>query len=487
MKYKITKKLIFYFTTVLLLFSIVIGTFFAFLFRQHTINLHKKTLEEQALNIAEKLSNYLDINRQRFSHRHENVSEIGAYLKFLNDIALTDVWIVDNNGKIITQNCKSACSSYLELPNDAETIVANAFTGKTSFSKSFSELLNTPSITVGTPVIANDQIVTAVILLHAPVKGIDSAVKDGFRILFFSIIIALLLSVIVSIVLSLHFIQPLNKMESTTKKLIEGKYTIKTGVSQKDEIGSLAHNIDILSERLSKASKESTALEKMRQNFISNISHELRTPVTVIRGSLEAICDGIVTEPEQINEYHHQMLSESIYLHRLINDLLELSRLQNTEFHIEMTSVSLCAIAEDVIRSMRHVAEKKKISIILKKEPSQFIVFGDYGRLRQMFMIILDNAIKFSPEEKSVVVTLVSKENCYILSITDFGPGIAPEDLVHIFDRFYKTSSEQNKSGTGLGLSIAKQIAVRHHVDLQIKSKPNQKTIFSFVFPPFKN
>lgn len=131
---------------------------------------------------------------------------------------------------------------------------------------------------------------------------------------------------------SWKFTKPLNKMRLVAEKMSEHDYTERCNIDQKDEIGQLAQTLDGLGERLLEADQASKKLEQLRRDFIANISHELRTPVTVIRGSLEALCDRIVTEPQEVEDYHRQMLAETLFLQRLINDLLDLSRLQNTDF-----------------------------------------------------------------------------------------------------------------------------------------------------------
>lgn len=170
---------------------------------------------------------------------------------------------------------------------------------------------------------------------------------------------------LISTLLSISFTKLLTKMKAVAIKLSNEEYNVKTYVEQNDEIGELAYTIDMLCEKLYISSKESENLEKMRRDFISNISHELRTPVTVIRGSLEALCDGILNEPKKISEYHNQMLSESIRLQRLVNDLLDLSKLQNSDFKLKMTPLNLIDILNSSIRSMKPIANKKGINIIL--------------------------------------------------------------------------------------------------------------------------
>ena len=268
------------------------------------------------------------------------------------------------------------------------------------------------------------------------------------------------------------------KMKNSAILLAGGDYSVKTGVHNKDEFGELASAIDILSDRLDLANRESDNLMKLRRDFVANISHELRTPVTVIRGSLEALRDEVVVDPEQVKNYYGQMLSESIFLQRLVDDLLDLSRLQNTGFKMEMHELSLCDVLNDVVRSARNIALEKHIEIQYEQDSSPCVVAGDYGRIRQMLMIILDNAIKFSSEDSIVSISLKNKE----VSIRDYGVGIPPEDLAYIFERFYKTKSEQNKNGTGLGLSIAKQIAERHNIKVSVNSNQLEGTEFRFQF-----
>lgn len=215
---------------------------------------------------------------------------------------------------------------------------------------------------------------------------------------------------------------------------------------------------------------------KLRRDFVANISHELRTPVTVIRGSLEALRDKVVTDPEQVKDYYRQMLNESIFLQRLVDDLLDLSRLQNTDFKMEMQELSLCDVLDDVVRSARNIASGKRIEILYEQDASPCKTTGDYGRLRQMLMIVIDNAIKFSSEQGRVSISLKDR----VISVRDQGAGISQEDLPYIFERFYKSKSETNKNGTGLGLSIAKQIADRHNIRFSVSSSPAEGTEFRF-------
>jgi len=447
-------------------------------FRANTIELHKTDLEKRAVTMASTLSELMSGDNSGMGMMNGKQGGYGAYLRFLDDIAMTDVWIVDENLDLITGGqMTNQLYEYTDLPADADAVVNEVFQGRTTFSEGFSTILNTPTLTVGTPIKSSGKVIGA-LLLHSQVEGINEAITQGFKTLAISMSIAMVLSILLSILLAVVFTKPLKKMRICATKLAGGFYLTKTGVNQKDEIGELASAIDILSERLDLASRESEQLMKLRRDFIANISHELRTPVTVIRGSLEALCDDVVTDPEQVKLYHRQMLNESLSLQRLVNDLLDLSRLQNTDFKIEMQDLSICDVLNDVIRTARHLSQLKNIKILQEKSTQLCIVSGDYDRLRQMFLIIFDNAIKFSPKNGIITVSMEEKT----VSIVDNGIGIFQEDLPYIFDRFFKVKSDDNKNGTGLGLAIAKQIADRHNIKILVSSSPNNGTKFSFIF-----
>ncbi len=491
MKNKMAIKLALYFSALLILLAAVIGVVFTALFREQTIRDRKRDLEARAVSIAGTLSEFMSGGSTvsggmgagpggngMMGGGNTAFAGWGMYLRFIDDIAMTDVWLVDESLNLITS--RMADYSYADLPPDADRVVREVFDGKTTFSEGFSPLLDVPTLTVGTPVIINGTVVGAV-LLHAAVKGLEDAAAQGTVLLVISMSAALVVALLLSVFLALSITRPLQKMKSAALLLAEGDYSARTGVSQKDEIGALAGAIDVLSDRLRAAREESNGLDKLRRDFTANISHELKTPVTVLRGSLEALSDQVVTEPEQVRAYHRQMLKESIFLERLVNDLLDLSKLQNTDFKMETEAISLKELLGDCARSARQLAriQGKNLDIRLDTGEDPAPVSGDYGRLRQMLMIILDNAVKFSPDSRAVDIVRRGKT----VWVRDCGPGIAAEDLPYIFDRFYKVKSEENKSGTGLGLAIARQIAERHRIDVSVTSRTGEGTEFMFRFP----
>lgn len=478
MKYKITHRLIGYFSAVLLMFSLIVGILFGIQFTWHTARIHEGELKDQAVSMARTISLYQQKQAQGGGRGYS------AYLRLIKDTAIGEVWLVDKDAQTIELDTGHYSLSYSHLPKGTKDLIGQVFQGQVSSNKAFSHILDQSSITVGAPVRDKDGNITAALLLHSPVNGILDAQCQGIAILVVCILAALILSFALSALLARHFITPLKEIGQAVKQVIQGNYSARVQVGQDDEIGALASNINNLFAQLAVTETERKKLDKIQKDFMSNVSHELRTPITVIKGSLEVLEQGLVTDPAQMQDYFRQMLLDTAHLERLVNDLLELSRLQNSNFQIDKTTLNLTDILTDSVRSMQMVADRKRIAIQFDNEAGLVLFRGDYGRLRQMFMIILDNAVKFSPPETAVTVTMAFLDGQCLVTVTDRGSGILPEDIPYIFDRFYKDHSKQNRTGSGLGLPIAKQIADRHSIAITCSSNCRDTTSFSFRLTP---
>lgn len=465
---KMVWKLTACFALVLLLFTIVLGTVFVSMFRMHTISINRTAMEEKAVSVATTIASF-ETGENAGGMGRGGQGGYGAYLRFLNELAMAEVWIVDEKLNLLTLG-HSQFATYAELPENAEQIVHRVFKGEITYGEEFSGLLDTPSLTVGAPILTKDGVMGAV-LLHSPIDGVDKAIRQGLSALAWGIAIALALSGAAAVWLSYRFTNPLSNMRLAALSLADGNYTAQTGVKQKDEIGQLAHTIDLLAGRLALAEQERKDLDQLKQDFVANVSHELRTPVAVLRGSLEVLRDGTIEKPDEIFDYYDQMLSESCHLERLVNDLLDLSRLQDIQFQLDMEEMNLCDVIKDTARALRRSVQEKGLTLSVNWPKEECIIMGDYGRIRQLLLILLDNAVKFSIEQGQIELLLFQENEGYRITVSNQGPKIPPEHLPRLFDRFYKMHSEQNRSGTGLGLVIAKQIADRHQADIIVESQ----------------
>lgn len=488
---KMTQKLFRYFAALLAFFAITSFIGFSGVFRYFTYRNLEDGLKERAGVIASQLEQFLDTQGSRGQGR-------GAYLRFINDIAMADAYIIDTRGNPFTfgnhtgtaDDLKNtpenpaaydSLSDYAKTPEKDITAFAERIFSSENYEHAYKKEKNGMRIFyAGMPVRKNGEVTAAVIIRDA--AGISQeSLFLAVWILGICLILALLASGFVSAFLSRRFIKPIHQIARTTKELARGNYAVSTNVHDKTELGELAMETDQLAEKLKAAREESSRLEQMQKNYISNISHELRTPVTVIRSSLEAVCDGIVTG-EKALAYQRQILAECVSLQRLINDMLELSRLQNLDFPIQKERIDLFMVLDDAVRAVRVLAKEKSICIHYEKESGSYDTDGDYGRLRQMFAAALDNSIKYSPKESNIYVTAARLNGRLSVSIKDTGCGIPPEDLEHIFERFYRSGKTREK-GSGLGLAIMKGIAERHQIEISIKSEPRNGTEIIFLIP----
>ena len=455
----------------MVVFSILIGLTFSQLFRQHTIQIAQETLRREAGIILSALSQEEPAPGMPGQGRRR-MSGSRPFLRSLNQLTGIDAWIVDEQMQLITA---AGRLQFGDLKEDAGKVVASVFEGKEVFSQGFSQEAGVPTLTLGMPVIIGGSAMGA-LLLHTPLASLEAASRQGLYILLVSLAVGLLISLLFSFFLSRRLTAPLMRLTDTTQRIAEGTYGIKTEIAREDEVGRLALAIDTLSVRLAAAEEESSRTESLRREFMANVSHELKTPVTVLRGSLEALRDGVVDGPDKVQQYYATMLSETKALDHLISDQLELSKLQSPEFALSMAECDLRDILQDAVASAQSLFPGRTQPVQMQLPDAPVRILGDYARLRQMVLIVLTNALRYS--ENDTPVSLSMRDDT--LSIQDKGPGIAAHDLPHIFDRFYRGAGQTKAEGSGLGLSIVRQIADRHNILINVKSAPGMGTEFAF-------
>lgn len=465
---------------VLTLFAILVGLIFMNLYENATMENYRGKMSKQAVAIAKRLSKAI-INK-----------EADGYLDYLTilqefDYDESDIWTISNpNAKNpMDKQMENVNLEDVKLSRDCVTVIQTAFDGKPSIKSGYYEEFGGASAIQGYPVTVNGEVV-GVVLLCTELKKQQEIVKSSMTLIYFSVGIALFISFIIAILFAKGITKPITSMRAAALLLADGKYEGKLFLNRRDEIGDLAATIDILADRLKENEEERLNREQMRTDFFANVSHELRTPITVVRAYTEMLVDGIITEEEKVNQYHAKILAECKGMERLVGDLLLLSKMQNPDFEVEKEPVNVVQIFEDLLRSFHPLCQDKQIEMVLTKECPVYTMMGDYDRLKQMFLIILDNAVKFSKVNSSIYINLTKKDKL-LIAVKDEGVGISKEELPYIFDKFYRSKLKQNEQGSGLGLAIAKQIALKHDGDIMVKSEEGKGTEFIFSFQSLEN
>ena len=229
---------------------------------------------------------------------------------------------------------------------------------------------------------------------------------------------------------------------------------------------------------------QSERLERLRREFVANVSHEFRTPLTVIRGSVEVLLDGAVTEEEDRQSYYQKIETETVALERLVGDLLDTTRLREGKIKIDLQKTDVVPLLENLAETMNDIAENKDIRVIYEKSALPPLMC-DKDRIRQLIIIFIDNAIKFTPKGGLVTISTAIKENMGCIHIKDTGMGISEDDIPYLFERFYKADKARggSETGTGLGLAIASQIVELHGGRILVDSQLGKGTTFKIQIP----
>ena len=484
--HRLVWRLMHMFAALLVIFTLLVGLLYNALMRRQTIAHYSQSMQHDAHTIAQNLSewiapsSYEGLDDTLFIVRGETLT---PYLAFIEQLTNATVYIVDTHHNVtgyfsgVVQQIANP-----QLPGYLEQCIALGFMGKTPFIQA--EIGDETHLTTSMPVMNAQSRVLGVVLLTSTLREQGYAQVPSTTILLNSLMFSFPLAVLFSYFLSRMFTRPISRLQRVALSLAGGQYETRTLMTSSDEIGSLAHSMDILAERLEQARAHDAQLQQQQQQFFSNISHELRTPVTVIRGSLEALADGVVRGDENVRAYYHQMIADSRWLQRLIQDLLELSRLQNLDFSLNMGEMELSELLGDVAMSAASLCERKGVVFSCEEPTARYVLSGDYTRLRQMLLAVIDNAVKFTPAGKCIRLSL--SDSAPIITLTDEGVGIPQEEIAHIFDRFRHTRDTSRES-TGLGLAIVQEIARRHEIAITVDSQEGEGTTFTFSFPEKNN
>lgn len=467
------------YAVVLTILGVLIGIIFLKLNESMISDSYRENMRMQATKISNIIISA--ITKDDLSTYTENIKMLEIFKE-----TMPDIYTISNPS---AQNpMKEEYENFfwdLTLPTDFVEVVNNAFSGRGDYRLGYYEAFGGTKAILGLPITVDDEAIGAIVVV-AQIKEQEAIIQNSMYVIFMSVGISLFISFILAIIFAKGISTPVASIGNTAMKLAEGKYGSKTQIHRQDEIGELADTIDILAEKLEENEIERVGREQARVDFFANVSHELRTPITVIRAYMESLVDGVITGEEKTKQYYAKILGECKGMERLVGDLLTLSKMQNPDFSVEKEPVDILQIMEDLIRSFHALSEEKNIKLEIKKSHSYYMMMGDYDRLKQMFLVILDNAIKFS-HENSCVHIILSKQDKLKISIKDEGIGIALNELSNIFDKFYKSKLKQNAQGSGLGLAIAKQIALKHEGEISVFSEQGKGTEFVFMFQCLEN
>jgi signal transduction histidine kinase len=310
--------------------------------------------------------------------------------------------------------------------------------------------------------------------IFSPLYPVESTIEILADQLRYITVISLILACLLSLYISHIVTKPLTNITKSAAQLAEGRYGVVFEGGRYSEIIKLADTLNYTSQELARA-------DNMQKDLIANVSHDLRTPLTMVKSYAEMIRDISGDDPAKRNEHIGVIIDEADRLNLLVGDLLALSQIQSGRQDLSLTTFSLRETIENLLHSYRIFAEKEGFELLFRAN-GDGVITGDEGKLKQVFSNLITNAIKFSGDKKVVEVELLEKDGTVRCAVRDRGVGIPKKDLKNIWQRYYKASGNylRTAEGTGLGLSIVKEILTLHRAKFGVDSEPGKGSLFWF-------
>ena len=454
-----------------LLSFLMLGASFATLSYQYTIREKKDTLERNARYIAQFTSNSLRTG-------DETVWRTSDFQSYLNSVALvsdTHIMVATPEGVVVyaTQGGSALPAlQYAALPRQlTEQMAAGSrYVGMTTLDGLYGEA----RYLVGLPITSAQGYLQGLVLVSSSASNISGVWRDLSGILLVTALAVILIAAIISSATSMRQSQPIKEIAAAARQFGLGQLDVRVDVgNRRDEVGELAEAFNAMAESLSKS-------EQRRSEFIANVSHELKTPMTTIAGFADGILDGTIP-PDQERHYLEIISSETRRLSRLVRSMLDLSRLQSDE-RAAQQQFDICETLVRALVTLERKVNAKHLEVDAQlPDDGPIPVWGDQDAITQVCYNLLDNAIKFSKEGGVLGLGVTAKGAKATVTISNQGETIPPEEQQLVFDRFHKTdhSRSADRDGVGLGLYIVKTILNSHKESIVCTSEDG---VTKFVF-----
>ena len=404
-----------------------------------------------------------------------------SYVATLASVSDSNVLLSDVDGDIIyaSGGSSSDLSNYTDsrIPQRVlqQVLSSGSYNGLTNLDGIYSEKRYLAAYPFGI-IFGGATIPQGLVLVSSDTSSVSEMWRATATIFFFTAVTVLLIAVIASSITSSHQVRPLNEMAEAARKFGQGEFDVRvTGYENRcDEVGTLAEAFNSMAASLSK-------VETQRSEFIANVSHELKTPMTTIAGFADGILDGTIPK-DQEDKYLATIADETRRLSRLVRSMLDMSRLESTGE--DLTRRREFDISEKIVSTMLSFearADDKQLDVDLQLPEDSMQVLADPDAITRVLYNLMDNAVKFAAPGSTLCVSLWKSEGKAYISVRDHGETIPPDDLPFIFDRFHKSdrSRSLDRDGVGLGLYLVKSILDAHGEDIAVTSRDG---VTEFVF-----
>lgn len=443
---------------------IAVATFVSNMTLEHLKREKADALYREATLIANTYASDLYTNDVSLDAVKTQLDALSTYLS-------STIWIINPSGRIILDSSAPVdIDNPIIIENFDPTITAGSYYTVGNFFQAFSE----DTLSVFAP-ITSDFKVNGYVVIHMPMNTIRLSADSLLNISYILLGIMILLSMIILFFFTEMVYIPLRKITHATEQYAGGNMHYEFQVDSDDEIGYLAASLSFMANEIAKS-------EDNQKKFVANVSHDFRSPLTSIKGYLEAMLDGTIP-PEMHEKYLQIVLNETERLTKLTNELLQLNNLNTKGMVLHRSDFDINQVIRNTAAAFEGICKNKMVGINLVLTGDYLTVNADLDKIQQVLYNLLDNAIKFSHNDSIIKIETTEKSNKVLVSVKDHGIGIPKDSLKLIWDRFYKTdlSRGKDKKGTGLGLSIVKEIIHSHGENINVISTEGVGTEFIFT------
>lgn len=350
--------------------------------------------------------------------------------------------------------------------------------------KEYNPYFKTEVMQVGIPINVNGAVGGAV-MIQAPLAPIVNNIRALQQSALYALALGVLIATLLAFLLARNIVRPLLTMNRAARAMAEGDYGAQLPVKSTDEMGVLAESLSVLSTRLREKIYELDRLDKTRREFVASVSHELRTPLTIIQGYTEALADGLGKDQAQREQYLHNIIEETLRLKRLVEELLNIGRMEAGGIRADMKDADLLPVVRRVLERFAGRSREKGQNIVLTNSGSSIPARMDEDKIEQVLINLMDNALRYTPPGGEIYVSIGGKGDMLKVSVRDTGSGIPVEEQPLVWERFYKADPSRSRelSGSGLGLAIVRGIIEMHGGEVGIDSTPGKGSTFWFTIP----
>ena len=448
---------------------VVVATFVSNMTLDHLKKEKADSLYREATLVANTYAADLYNNEATLESVKDQLDALDTYMN-------ATIWIINPSGRmILDSSAPFNVETEIVVENFDPTVTAGSYYTVGNFFNTFEEDV----LSVFAP-ITTDYRVKGYVVIHCAMSTIEAEANSLLNISYLMLVILFLLSLIILIFFTEIVYIPLRKITEATEQYASGNMHYEFSVESEDEMGYLAASLSYMASEIARS-------EDNQKKFVANVSHDFRSPLTSIRGYLEAMIDGTIP-PEMYDKYLNIVLNETDRLTKLTNSLLTLNNLNTNGMMLNKTDFDINRTIRNVAASFEGTCRQKMIAIELVLTGDEMYVVADMDKIQQVLYNLLDNAIKFSHHNSIIKMETTEKRNKIFISVKDSGIGIPKDDLKLIWDRFYKSdlSRGKDKKGTGLGLSITKEIIQAHGEHINVISTEGVGTEFIFSLPKSK-